>query len=300
MLHCENLVKKYSHNTAVNAISFDLNAGQVLSVLGPNGAGKTSLFRMLIGNTLPDSGTIRYHTSKGTIENAIAPHELGYLPEERGLYQDISVLSVLRYLGSLRGVSTSEATRITLNLLEEFGIPEHANRKIKELSKGNQQKVQLISCLINNPRIVILDEPFSGLDPRNQELVISAISRLKANNVGVLISAHQLHLVERMADEVMILDMGKVVLHKKNNQYSDSTVGRVYFLEVSENISIESEMEGIPCEQVSDRLYRLTIDSDQLQSPALTNVLQSTKFVALSRVKNNLHQEFIDVTDHSK
>ncbi|HET9326969.1 MAG TPA: ATP-binding cassette domain-containing protein, partial [Candidatus Eisenbacteria bacterium] len=174
---------------------------------GPNGAGKTTTLRMLMGITAPDSGTVRYEG-----RDALDRARVGYLPEERGLFEDAPVLDTLAYLGSLRGMSLAEARSAGRAMLARLGLEERAKEKVNVLSKGNQQKVQFIGAVLHRPALAVLDEPFSGLDPINQELFSGLMRELVSEGTAVLLSAHQLDLVERLADRFLLISRGREVL----------------------------------------------------------------------------------------
>jgi ABC-2 type transport system ATP-binding protein len=208
-LTIDRVEKRYATVQAVAGISLEVQPGEAVALLGPNGAGKTTLLRMLVGITRPDSGRILWRGSAA----ALAPAELGYLPEDRGLYQDMPIKRTLTYFARLRGVPGPDAERRAASWLERFELGNRANEKLSALSKGNQQKVQLAAAILHSPRFAILDEPFSGLDPLNQELFLSIVKELRAAGTTLLFSAHQMSLVERMADRVMVLHRGKELLH---------------------------------------------------------------------------------------
>jgi ABC-2 type transport system ATP-binding protein len=211
LLEAESITKQYATVRAVDALSFTLEPGRIHALLGPNGAGKTSTVRMLIGLTKPDAGRITYHARTGPLDH-VAAGELGYLPEERGLYVDQPVLAQVLYIARLRGMAGAEARREAQRWLERFGLADRAKEKVSALSKGNQQKVQLITALIHRPRCLILDEPFSGFDPINQELTLDLLRELRADGVGILLSAHQMQLVERLADRIVLMNRGRQVM----------------------------------------------------------------------------------------
>lgn len=211
ILEAEQLLKQYATVCAVSQVSFAIRPGEIFALLGPNGAGKTSTVRMLIGLTRPDSGRVLYRGAEREA-NHVLPRELGYLPEERGLYAEQPVLTGLLYLARLRGMTKADAKREALCWLERLGLADRAREKVSALSKGNQQKVQLIAAVIHRPRFAILDEPFSGFDPINQELAVELIRELRAAGMTVLLSAHQMTLVERLADRLLLLNHGAPVL----------------------------------------------------------------------------------------
>lgn len=202
--------KTYSTVKAVHSLSFKVEPGQIFALLGPNGAGKSSLIRMLVGLTMADAGEIRIFSNGQQIPK-IPETSFGYLPEDRGLYPDKTVTENLSYIGKLRGLSKEQIQEQLAIWLPRFDLMDKVNDNLSKLSKGNQQKVQLISCLIHRPQLLILDEPFSGLDPINQEHVLSILNELKQSGTTILLSAHQMALVERLADAMLLLNKGQQV-----------------------------------------------------------------------------------------
>ncbi len=203
--------KEFDRVKAVDGLTFDVRAGEIFALLGPNGAGKTTTVRMLIGIIRPDRGTIRY-TLTGERAAAPAPSRLGYLPEERGLYKDQPIMRTLTYFGVQRGMNRPDAARAAGEWLERLGLRDRAQDKLDVLSKGNQQKVQFIASILHRPSFAILDEPFSGLDPLNQDVFLDLIRELRADGMTVLLSAHQMQLVERIADRILLIDHGRETL----------------------------------------------------------------------------------------
>ena len=210
ILTLDSVEKSFDDVRAVRGVSMQLQRGEVLALLGPNGAGKTTLLRMIIAMLRPDRGTIRYAID-GAETDRPEPSLIGYLPEERGLYLDVPVLRTLTYFGLLRGMQRADAQREATRWLERFGLGDRGQDEMRSLSKGNQQKVQFIGSVVHRPRLAILDEPFSGLDPLNQELFLDLIRELRDGGTTVLLSAHQMQLVERIADRVVLIRTGEAV-----------------------------------------------------------------------------------------
>ncbi len=209
-LSVDRISKKYKTTQAVDRLSFQVERGRIFAFLGPNGAGKSTSVRMLLGLIRPDSGTIRFHDlPEGQRPPAQA---VGYLPEERGLYLDRTVLDNLVYLGRLRGMQKSAAEDKARHWLDKFDLLDRCDEKVTALSKGNQQKVQLIAAILHDPEVAFLDEPFSGLDPINQEKMLEVLRELKAMGTTILLSAHQMELVERLADDLLLMSHGREVL----------------------------------------------------------------------------------------
>ena len=210
IIHAQRVTKHYRSVTAVQSVSLSAQSGEILALLGPNGAGKSSLIRILTGLTAPDEG--RLIVVDGEQEYRYVPEQhLGYLPEDRGLYREKTLRQNLRYIGALRSMPKALRNERIDYWLSYFELTERADEPLSRLSKGNQQKVQLIATLLHDPKVIILDEPFSGLDPVNQELVLNLLCELKNQNRLILLSAHQMALVERVADQMLLLDLGQCI-----------------------------------------------------------------------------------------
>jgi len=205
-----NLTKRYKTVTAVDNISLTVNSGEIYALLGPNGAGKSSLVRMLVGLTQADEGSIEISDASGP-RPQLSPEDFAYLPEDRGLYQDRTIVDNLGFIAELRGLDKSLAQQRIDQWLDYFDLTERKKEPMRQLSKGNQQKVQLTATLIHDPDLVILDEPFSGLDPVNQEHVMNVLTDLKQRGKTVLLSAHQMALVERLADKMLLMSHGRAL-----------------------------------------------------------------------------------------
>ena len=211
MLNVSQVHRRFAQVHAVNDITFHVDAGEIFALLGPNGAGKSTLLRMLVGITRPDSGTITWQTPRGPASRLPA-EQIGYLPEDRGLYQDQPLVAVLEYFGTLRGMTRADARAAATTWLERLELGARLKDKVGALSKGNQQKVQFAAAVLHRPRFVILDEPFSGLDPLNQEVFLTLVRTLRDDGTTVLFSAHQMALVERLADRLFVMQHGREVL----------------------------------------------------------------------------------------
>jgi ABC-2 type transport system ATP-binding protein len=204
-----NSISKYFLNVkAVNNVSFTVEQGDVLAFLGPNGAGKTTTLRILLDIIKADSGQIEWNLN-GKLNKLPEAEHIGYLPEERGLYLDIPILKSLIYLASIRGMEKGDAKKTALEWLERLGLADRAKEKLQVLSKGNQQKIQFVASILHKPAFVILDEPFSGLDPLNQEKFIDFIKEINNQGTTILLSAHQMPLVEKIANKVFLINNGE-------------------------------------------------------------------------------------------
>ncbi len=203
------MTKRYGDFTAVDAVSMTARPGRILGVLGPNGAGKTSTIRMITGITLPDAGRV---TVGGVQVGAETQARMGYLPEERGLYRKLKVGEQLVYFAELRGLARAEGRARTAHWLERLGLSEWAGRKTEELSKGMQQKLQFVMTVLHEPDLLVFDEPFSGLDPINAELLRDIVLELRADGRTILFASHRMEQVERLCDDLCLIARGRVVL----------------------------------------------------------------------------------------
>lgn len=210
VLAVRDVVKVFGAVRAVDGVSFSVRRGTITGLLGRNGAGKTTTIRMITGIFLPDSGAIEW--VDGGAERGDARDRIGYLPEERGLYKQMKVVEHLQFLAEIKGRAGAGVLRDIDRWLERFELSEKREAKIEELSKGNQQKVQLIGTLLHDPELIILDEPQSGLDPVNMVLVRELLRDLKEEGKTILLSTHMMGEAERMADDIVLIHQGKVVL----------------------------------------------------------------------------------------
>jgi ABC-2 type transport system ATP-binding protein len=204
--------KAYESKIAVNDLSLSIDAGQMFGLLGPNGAGKTSSIRMMMGITIPDSG--RVSLFEKPFDRA-SLDRVGYLPEERGLYKKMKVLDQLVFFGCLHGLVASEAQKRAVDWAGRMEIADALGRKTEELSKGMQQKIQFIATLLHEPRLIVMDEPFSGLDPVNAVLVEKTLLELKDDGKAILFSTHRMDQVEKLCDSICLINNGRAVLSGK-------------------------------------------------------------------------------------
>jgi ABC-2 type transport system ATP-binding protein len=203
------VTKAYENKIAVNDLSLSIEAGQMFGLLGPNGAGKTSSIRMMMGITVPDSGSIILF-DKPFARNSL--EQVGYLPEERGLYKKMKVLDQLIFFGQLHGLTGDEAQKRALAWAGRMEIADALPKRTEELSKGMQQKIQFIATLLHDPRLIVMDEPFSGLDPVNAVLVEQTLLELKSQGKAILFSTHRMDQVEKLCDSICLINNGKAVL----------------------------------------------------------------------------------------
>ncbi len=208
-LRVEDVTKRYGEFTAVEGLSFNVRAGKVFGFLGPNGAGKTTTIRMIVGINAPDEGRIELFGQRISAETQ---DKIGYLPEERGLYKKMKIFEQLRYFAALKGVSQKLADERIDFWLERMNLSDWKKKKTTDLSKGMSQKIQFISTVLHDPDLLILDEPFSGLDPVNVEFMIEAVAELKAQHKTIIFSTHLMETAERLCDDIILINKSRKVI----------------------------------------------------------------------------------------
>lgn len=228
LLSATNIVKRYANHTALNGVSIAVERGRIFGLLGPNGAGKTSLIRIINQITGPDEGEVRLD---GELLKPIHIQDIGYLPEERGLYKKMKVGEQAMYLAQLKGLSNRDAYKALREWFERFEIDGWWNKKVEELSKGMAQKVQFIVTVVHQPKLLILDEPFSGFDPINTNLVKSEIMRLRDAGATVIFSTHNMASVEEVCDDIALINRSKVILDGSMRDIKEAYHGKTYELE---------------------------------------------------------------------
>lgn len=245
-LEVKELRKTFEDNEVLHGISFSVESGKALGLLGRNGAGKTTTIRILMDVFKANSGEILMDGRNFNPKD----FQIGYLPEERGLYPKKKVMEQIVYLATLRGMTKKEAKESALKWLNRLGVSEYENRKLETLSKGNQQKVQLAQTLVCNPDIIILDEPFSGLDPVNSQILKDVVNELIAENKLVIFSSHQMSYVEEFCDEIAIINKGEIVL-SGNLKNIKKDFGKNRLILSANNMSLE-ELSNFAAENFAD------------------------------------------------
>ncbi len=296
----DSLVKRFGNVTALDGISFEVQRGEVFGFLGANGAGKTTTMRIVLDILRPDSGTATWN---GTSTIEVKRQTWGYLPEERGLYPRLEVLEQLLFFGSLYGIPRDVAATRARDWLGRFRIPEYATRKAEELSKGNQQKVQLIAAILHEPEVLIMDEPFSGLDPVNVALLKEAFAEMSGRGTTLVFSTHQMEMVEELCESVALIDRGKVVVAGPIRDVKRSTGRRVVRLAVDTDGagSMDGALEWLnnlagvtvvrPGQDFVELDVARTVDPDSILRLALDKGQKVTQFVI---AEPSIEQIFIE------
>ncbi len=228
MLQVNNIVKQYATHLALDDVSLNIEQGKIFGLLGPNGAGKTSLIRIITQITAPDSGEVIFNGERLS-EDHIS--RIGYLPEERGLYKKMEIGEQVLYLAKLKGLSTAEATKRIKYWFEKLDMGSWWNKKVEDLSKGMQQKVQFVATVLHNPELIILDEPFSGFDPVNAEIIKDEILELNKQGSTFIFSTHRMESVEELCDNIALIHKSKKILDGSVDEIKDHYRNNTYWVE---------------------------------------------------------------------
>jgi len=252
----DHLVKRYDEVVAVDELSFVVTEGELFGLLGPNGAGKTTTIRILMDILKPDSGEVKVLGRRPTE----AKERVGYLPEERGLFRDVKVLDTLVYLAELKGMPRTAAWGRGRGLLERVDLTEWADRKVKDLSRGMQQRLQFIASLVHDPDLLILDEPFQGLDPVNTERLKGFVEELREAGKTIVLSTHQMNLVEALCDRILLMNHGRDVLYGHLDAIKQEYAPNVVRLRSTEALpDLADEIPGVLSAEPDDGAVNLTL-----------------------------------------
>jgi ABC-2 type transport system ATP-binding protein len=263
-----NISKSFGKLKAVDDVTFNVDKGELFGLLGPNGAGKTTIIRVMLDIFKPDRGQAR--VLGGPMDEA-KKNRIGYMPEERGLYQDIPLERCLLYLASLKDLDRAVAKERLEEYLERFDLAEHRKKKVKELSKGMQQKAQIISTLIHHPELIIIDEPFSGLDPINTQLVKDTLLQIHQQGTTIIMSTHQMHQVEELCDRILLIDHGSVLLYGDLQDIRRSFSGHQVLVRTLEGLPV---LPGVAAVEKHNSSQKLTLDDHVQPQDLLKTLLQ--------------------------
>ena len=296
-LEVKNVNKTYGEKTVVDNISFNMQKPGVFGLLGTNGAGKTTTIRMILGIIKKDSGKITWNEKQ--VDRKYV--NFGYLPEERGIYPKTKVYDQLMYFAKLKGMSKLEADKSIKYWLERLELEEYTNMPAEKLSKGNQQKVQFITAVMHEPELIVLDEPFSGLDPINTELLKDIMIELINKNKYIIMSSHQMSSIEEFCTDLVILDRGKTVVKGNLNKIKNSYKANKLEIEALENIDNLIKKLGLSVIFAKDNVYKIAIKDEEeghkLYSLLAENNIKINKFEIK---KPSLHDIFIEKVGASK
>lgn len=294
-LQVSNVTKRYGEFTAVDGISFDVRAGRIFGFLGPNGAGKTTTIRMIVNITAPDEGEIKLFGQKMSSD---LQNRLGYLPEERGLYKKMRIRDQLRYFAALKNIPQKKADEGIDYWLNRFGLTEWKMKKAADLSKGMQQKIQFIATVLHEPELIILDEPFSGLDPVNVELLIDIVSELKAKGKTIIFSTHLMNTAERLCDDIILINRSRKVLGGTLRDVKESFgKDRVALRSNAANEMLERTGFVTGITEHADERELLLKDHDSAQALLRELVASGAEVTKFEAVEPSLNDIFIDAVN---
>ncbi|RCK76511.1 MAG: ABC transporter, ATP-binding protein [Ignavibacteriae bacterium] len=297
MLKVENIRKEYATVVAVDDVSFEVKPGEIFGLLGPNGAGKTTTIRMILDIIKPDKGIILFD---GKLIDDEIRNKIGYLPEERGLYRKNKLINTIVYFATLKGLSQSEARKRAYSLLGRLDLLSYAERKVEELSKGNQQKVQFIISIIHDPQIVILDEPFSGLDPVNQIVLKDLFMELKDNGKAIIFSTHMMEQAEKLSDKICLINKGKVVVDGTLSEVKSKFGQNHIHLEFDGDASFLKDIEVIDNLLLYENYAEFEIKDHQSLEKIIPIILQKLKIKKYEVVEPSLHSIFLQLVGGEK
>lgn len=298
MLSIRNIVKQYANHRALDNVSIEIETGSVFGLLGPNGAGKTSLIRIINQITGPDQGEILLNNEK---LNPSHISKIGYLPEERGLYKKMEIGEQMLYLAQLKGLSRTDAISRIKFWFEKMSIESWWSKKVEDLSKGMQQKVQFIATVVHDPELIILDEPFSGFDPVNAQLITNEILELNRKGATIIFSTHRMESVEQLCDSIALIDKSKKILDGKVKDIKNRYRNNTYKIAFSGDLEIiDSEMLSVKEKSKEDGLSHVTIQINesftsndilnflipQVHVTELTEIIPSMNDIFIQNVKN--------------
>lgn len=271
-----HIVKSFGDVKAVNDVSFSVEKGTLFGLLGPNGAGKTTAIRVMLDIFRPDSGTVAVFDGPMT---EAKKDRIGYMPEERGLYQDIRLDHCLTYLGTLKGLSNTEARQRSESYLERFDLAAHKHKKVKELSKGMQQKAQIIVTLLHRPELIIVDEPFSGLDPVNTQMVKDLLREECDRGATILLCSHQMHQVEALCDRLVLIDHGQVMLYGRLDEIRRQYAGNAIEVRTVGGQPDFHSLPGVTHVEQHNNTTRLTLDTGSSPQEVLKALVVQNLFI---------------------
>jgi ABC-2 type transport system ATP-binding protein len=291
ILRIDHVVKRYKNKTAVDAVEFEVRKGSIFGLLGPNGAGKTSLIRIITTITGADEGKVYFN---GEELNGFHPTQIGYLPEERGLYKKMKVGDQLMYLAQLKGLSQKAARESILGWMDKFDIRDWWHKKIEELSKGMQQKIQFIATVMHDPKLIILDEPFTGLDPINTDLIKAEIHELKEKGASIIFSTHRMEQVEEICEDIVLIDDGKVILEGKVADIKQDFKENIFEVGFAGQLDVDSLNGNIELVEKSGDRMRFKLNEGVSSNQFLNHLMQQgIELLSFNEILPSLNEIFI-------
>lgn len=302
ILEVDNLTKCFGSLRALDNVSFGIREGSICGILGPNGAGKTTLLRIINGILTIDAGSVRILGEEASIE---ASRNIGYMPEERGLYDTMRVADQIMYFGQLKGGDPKRLRVVMNEYLEMFNLKGQERRRLKELSKGNQQKVQIICTLVHEPKLVILDEPFSGFDPLNGQILQQILERLREKGSTIILSSHNMPAIEEMCSDIVLVDHGHILVADSMTNVKEAHKDNTFLLTTSTELSQPLLLAGGAVTEIEriDNLnwrrgfaYRLRRNSASSNNDVLDAVAMQSQILHFEEALPSLKDIFISYT----
>ncbi|APF20805.1 ABC transporter ATP-binding protein [Caldithrix abyssi] len=291
ILEVQKISKSFKDHVVLKDLSFTVRGGETFGLLGPNGAGKTTTMRMIMNILQPDEGEILFN---GIKRQRLKGVHFGYLPEERGLYPRAKVLDVLVYFGTLNNLTMRKAEVEAIRYLDRLGIVEYTDAHINELSKGIQQKIQFIAAFLHDPDVLILDEPFTGLDPINQTVLYEILEEFRRKNKILILSTHLMDQAEKLCDHICLINQAQVVIDGSIESIRKRFREDAYFIEADAPIPILSEMEGIQIIEEGKNSYKFILENNTLKlSEIMKRIEQKARILRFEVFEPSLHDIFI-------
>ena len=297
ILEVKHVTKQYATHKALNDVSLVVPKGSIFGLLGPNGAGKTSLIRIITQITQADKGEVFFD---GEFLKPEHIYQIGYLPEERGLYKKMEVGEQLLYFAQLKGLSRKEAMHKLKDWIERFEIKAWWGKKVEELSKGMQQKIQFIATVLHQPKLIILDEPFSGFDPINADLITQEILKLKQQGSSIIFSTHRMESVEQLCDDIALINKSEKVLEGSVKQVREQFRTHIFNVECTgSNIILPDSYQLVSSKQLDNKhfVYEIKKPEYEANNILLKELLNQTEIIRFAEMLPNMSQIFIDVVN---
>lgn len=295
MLIINNIVKEYAAHRALDDVSLHVEKGKIFGLLGPNGAGKTSLIRIITQITAPDSGEVIFNGERLNVQHI---SQIGYLPEERGLYKKMEIGEQVLYLARLKGLSTPEATKRIRYWFEKLGMADWWNKKVEDLSKGMQQKVQFVATVLHKPELIILDEPFSGFDPVNADVIKNEILELNKQGATFIFSTHRMESVEELCDNIALIHRSKKILDGPVHEIKEKYRNNTYWLEYQGAYNFENDtalFEVLETNTIAGRTrLKIKIREEKTANQVLSALLPHVAINRLDEVIPTMNDIFIE------
>jgi len=291
LLEVQEVSKSFQDTVVLDKLSFSVQGGETFGLLGPNGAGKTTMMRMIMNILRPDEGNILFN---GQLRRKTKGLHFGYLPEERGLYPRARVLDMLIYLGSLNNLSRHKAQVEAIRYLDKLGMIEFTHSRVSQLSKGMQQKIQFIAAFLHNPDVLVLDEPFAGLDPINQIVLRDILEDYKKNKKILIISTHQMELAEKLCNHICLINQSKVILDGTISTIKKRFRENAFFIEADQPMGFLHDFKEINILEENNNAYKFTLTSRQFSlNDLLARLKGKVKIKKFEVVEPSLHDIFI-------